>query len=83
MIINRAAVPLYFYDTMIYKKNNNQKKYNKGQASRNAPSTKLSREQLIHRIEMIREKLEENPLSNTSELNQQLESYREQLKKYD
>jgi hypothetical protein len=43
----------------------------------------LSREQLIHRIEVLREQLEENPPANPSELNKQLANYREQLKKYD
>jgi hypothetical protein len=43
----------------------------------------LSREQLIHRIEVLREQLEENLPVDSSELNKQLASYREQLKKYD
>jgi hypothetical protein len=32
---------------------------------------------------MLREKLEENPPADPGELNKQLASYREQLKKYD
>ena len=46
-------------------------------------TSNLSREQLIHRIEVLREKLEENPPADSSELNKQLASYRDQLKKYD
>lgn len=43
----------------------------------------LSREQLIHRIEMLREQLEDNPPTGTDEIKKQLAGYREQLKKYD
>jgi hypothetical protein len=43
----------------------------------------LSREQLIHRIEMLRERLEENPPADTADLLKQLDSYRQQLKRFD
>lgn len=45
-------------------------------------STALSREQLIHRIEMLREQLECNTPADTSDLENKLAVFNEQLKKY-
>jgi hypothetical protein len=57
-----------------------------GQKSRQhgtVQTSNLSREQLIHRIEMLRERLEETPPADTTELLKQLDSYRQQLKRFD
>ena len=48
-------------------------------------SQKLSREQLIHRVETLREELEENPNLNDqrkARIQEDMARYSEQLKKY-
>jgi hypothetical protein len=49
------------------------------------PSQKLSREQLIHRLETLREELEENPNLNEqrkAKIQEDMAQYSEQLKKF-